>query len=126
MINTLKGLKEINGKGILQERPKNEDGTVDWVKFDEIRKLKPIFIDHDTDMISFKMLTKPASEGGNLNLCQLTDLITAGKLMLEYLHAAYPCKENRETLSHLNKALKCQEKRTEDRKRRGVEGQNKY
>ena len=68
------------------------------------------------------MLTKPASEGGDLNRCQLTDLITAGLIMLKYLNKDYPCEENGQSIYHLEHALMWQEKRTKDRVERGVEG----
>lgn len=129
-INTLKGITEINGKKVCDlNAVKNleslkTDGVFDWDKFDEFRKDFPISIDHENDMISFKMLTKPASEGGNLELCQLTELITAGKLMLVYLNDKFPCGENEMTIHYLNRALEAQEERTANRIKRGVEGKN--
>ena len=123
MLNSIKDLKEVNGKKVLQERIYHgDDKTIDWEATDEARETHPIFIDHDVDMISFKMLTKPASEGGNLELCQLTELISVAKHMLEYFNAKFPCEENGVTIEHLKYALQSQERRTQDRTKRGVEG----
>lgn len=127
MINSLKGLTKINGKKIMtnDQRPKKANGHVDWDKFDKMREEFPICIDHEKDMISFKMLTKPASEGGDLRNAQLTELIGAGLEILKYLHNKFPCKENENSIHHLNYALTWQERRTNNRVARGVEGQDK-
>lgn len=133
MINTLKGLKEINGKPICvmddlrKQFPEkfNESGAMDYKWFEtEIRPNFNIFLRHDVDSISFNMLTKPASEGGDLSRCQLTELITTAKIMLEYLNAKFPCRENAMTITKLDEALMWQEKRTKDRVKRGVEGKD--
>jgi hypothetical protein len=124
MINTLKDVREIGGKRVLSERPMSASGEVDWDAFDILRESSPIFIDHDVDMISFKMLTKPASEGGNLDLCQLTTLIEAANIQLKYLNDKFPCRENAMTITKLEEALMWQEARTKDRLARSVEGKN--
>ena len=122
MINTLKDVKAIDGKKVLQERALNSDGSVDWRLTDKLRETHPIFIDHKVDMISFKMLTKPASEGGDLNLCQLTALIATARLMIIYLNKDYPCRENAMTITKLDEAMMWQKHRTANRVARGVEG----
>lgn len=106
------------------DRPTNADGSINWEDADKMREEFPIGIDHDQDMISFKMLTKPASAGGNLNLCQLTDLIGVAKHMLEHLNRKFPCRHNAMTITKLDEALMWQKARTEDRKDRSVEGKN--
>jgi hypothetical protein len=83
-----------------------------------------IFVRHDVDSISFNMLTKPACEGGDLNRCQLTELISVAKHMLENLNAKFPCRENAMTITKLDEALMWQKKRTDDRIERNVEGKN--
>lgn len=105
----------INGKSIYHWTEKEQGYGV----FGESIKL-----DHVKDEITFKMLTKPASEGGDLNRCQLTDLITVAREMLTYLNAKFPCEENKITLEHLRYALESQERRTKDRSSRGVEGKS--
>ena len=97
---------------------------MDWDAFDKMREEFPICIDHAIDTISIKMLTKPASEGGNLNLCQCTDLIAIGLTQLKYLNAKFPCRENAISITKLEEALMWQKKRTDDRMQRGVEGKN--
>ena len=133
MINSLAGVSEINGKPIMvmdnlrAEFPEkfNESGAMDYKWFEsDIRPNYNIFLRHDVDSISFNMLTKPASEGGDLNRCQFTDLIATGLQMLKYLNSKYPCRENAITITKLEEALMWQNKRTEDRTIRGVEGTN--
>lgn len=101
MMNTLKDLKEINGTKIMTDdnRPLKEDGTIDWEAFDEMRDEYPICIDHKTDMISFKMMTKPAKEGGKG--CQHVDLLAVGKHIIEYF-----LKKEAEKLEELTEQLK--------------------
>lgn len=134
MIGTLKDVKEINGKPICvmddlrEKHPEmfNESGAMDYKLFEKnIRPNFNIFLRHDVDSLTFNMLTKPASEGGDLNKCQLVDLIHTANIMLEYLNNKFPCEENKQTLYHLKEALYHQEQRTKDRNKRGVEGQNK-
>jgi len=133
MINSIKHLKEINGKPIcvmddLREKfPEkfNESGAMDYKWFEsEIRPNFNIFVRHDVDSISFNMLTKPASEGGDLSRCQLVDLITVGLEQLKYLNAKFPCRENGITITKLEEALMWQRVRTGNRVARGVEGKN--
>jgi hypothetical protein len=131
MIETLKDIREINGKPVcvmddLREKyPEkfNESGGMDYKWFEsEVRPNFNIFLRHDVDSISFNMLTKPESDGGDLNRCQLTELISTGLIMLKYLNKDYPCRENAITITKLEEALMWQKKRTEDREARGVEG----
>lgn len=92
MLNTLKGLENQNVEGELTElaklimtnedRPLLENGEVDWDAFDELRNTKPICIDHNADMVSFKLMTKPAAEGGKG--CQHVDMISVAKEILDY------------------------------------------
>jgi len=133
MLNSLSKVEKINGKPILimdelRERyPEkfNESGAMDYNWFEsEIRPKYNIFVRHDVDSISFNMLTKPASEGGDLNRCQLVDLIATGLEMLKYLNDKFPCRENAITITKLEEALMWQNKRTSDRVDRGVEGRN--
>jgi len=133
MINTLKDLKEINGKAICvmdslrAEHPEkfNESGAMDYKWFEkEIRPNFNIFLRHDVDSISFNMLTKPASEGGDINRCQWSDLVAVGLEQLKYLNNKFPCKENAVAITHIETALLWNNKRTADRIKRNVEGKN--
>jgi hypothetical protein len=133
MIGSLKGVNEINGKPVcvmddLREKfPEkfNKSGAMDYEWFEsEIRPNYNIFLRHDVESLSFNMLTKPASEGGDINRCQFVDLICAAKAMLTYLNTKFPCRENSMTITKLDEALLWQHKRTLDREARGVEGKN--
>lgn len=133
MIGSLKNIKEINGKPIcvmdeLREKyPEkfNESGAMDYRWFEkDIRPNFNIFLRHDVDSISFNMLTKPQSEGGDLSKCQFTDLIATALVMLRYLNNKFPCRENSITITKLEEAVMWQEERTRDREARGVEGTN--
>ena len=124
-INTLKGVKEIDGHKVMTNlvRPLNEKGEIDWYAFDIMRKEYSICVDNEQDMISFKMMTKPASEGGSG--CQLTTLIETALIMIKYLDKKFPCEENRQTINNLVLALEWQVHRTTNREIRGVEGFDK-
>lgn len=133
-INSIKHLESINGKKIIhmdklkEEFPEHfntESGQMDYKWFEkEIRPNHHIYVRHDVDSLTFNMLTKPASEGGDLSRCQLVDLITVAKEMLCYLNEKFPCRENALTITKLEEALMWQEARTKNRISRGVEGKN--
>lgn len=125
-LETLKDVKEIGGFKVMtnEDRPIKGDGSVDWDKFDELRKFVPICIDHPKNMISFKIQNGPIKENG-VNGCQVDTLIETAKLMIEGLDAKVPCWENTMALTKLEEALMWLKKRTEERKRRGVEGTNR-
>jgi hypothetical protein len=133
MMNEIAHLKDINGKAIcimddLREKyPEkfNESGAMDYKWFEQdIRPNFNIFVRHDVDSIAFNMLTKPANEGGDLNRCQWSDLVTVGLEMLKYFQAKFPCRENAISITKIEEALMWQEKRTKDRLARGVEGKD--
>ena len=106
------------------ERPLLNGGPqIDWIAFDEMRNSFPICFDHQKEMISFKVMTKPASMGGSG--CQLTDLIEVALHQLKYLNGKFPSRENAMSITKFEEGLMWQKKRTEDRKARNVEGENK-
>ena len=113
MINSLKGKKEINGKQV-----DHIEGGLGTNERGVIR------VDHSRDMLTFDMLTKPASEGGDLDRCQWSDLVATGLEQLKYLNAKFPCRENALTITKLEEALMWNEARTKNRISRGVEGKN--
>jgi hypothetical protein len=123
-LETLKGVTHIDGESILSERTKNPDGSVNWEATDEARKFCPIFVDHDVNMISFRIQDGPIKEVGK-NGCQVTALIDAARIIIEKLNEKYPCRENYLTLTKLDEALLWQLKRTKDREARQVEGESK-
>lgn len=120
-LETMKGVTHINGEKVLQERVKNQDGSINWEATDEARKDSPIYVDHDVNMISFRIQNGPVKEVGK-NGCQVTDIIATAKHMIEQLNKKFPCRENAMTITHLDEALLWQMKRTMDREARGVEG----
>lgn len=120
-LETLKGVTEIGGFKVMQERPRLEDGSVDWDLFDKMRETQPIFIDHDVNMISFRIQNGPVKEVG-MNGCQVDTLIETARIMLGRLNENFPCSENALAIVSLNKALLWLEARKANREARGVEG----
>ena len=123
-LETLKDVKKIGEFDVLQERPKKENGAIDWDLFDELRKEKPIYIDHNVDMISFRIQNGPIKENG-INGCQVDTIIEAAKTILEGLNKKFSCRENSIAITKLDEALMWLEKRKKDREKRGVEGYDK-
>ena len=124
MINSVKDFVSPSGTKHMTnaDRQLLDNGSVDWVAFDVLREEIPICFDHGADMISFKVMTAPASEGGSG--CQLTDLVEVAIHQLRYLNDKFPCRENALTITKWEEGLMWQKKRTEDREARGVEGKN--
>lgn len=123
-LETMKGVEEINGEKILQERPLKKDGTIDWDQFDELRKEQPIYVDHRLNMISFRIQNGPIKEVGK-NGCQVEDMVAVAKHIVEKLNDKFPCQENAEMLFHLRKAIAWSKQRTLNREKRNVEGLSK-
>lgn len=122
-LETMVGVTEIRGEKVLQDRVKNPDGSVNWPATDEARKHSPIFVDHDVNMISFRIQNGPIKEVGK-NGCQVVDIIAVAKHIVEKLNEKFPSDYNQHTLYHLNEAIKWQDQRTKDREARGVEGKS--
>lgn len=125
-IETLSGVLKINNARVMtnEDRPKNEDGSVKWGAFDEMRKAYPICVDHNQNMISFKIQYGPIKENG-VNGCQVEDMIATCKHIVEGLNEKFPCMENNRVIAGLEDAVKWSKLRTENRIERGVEGENK-
>ena len=122
-LETLKGVTEIGGFKVLGHRYLKEDGNVDWLATDAARKLHPIYIDHEVNMISFRIQNGPIKEnGGKPNGCQVDTLIHAAKEIIDELNKEYPSPYNDTAIKHLILALSQLEQRTKDREARGVEG----
>ncbi len=71
----------------------------------------------------FKIQDGPIKEYG-LNGCQVSDIIEIATDIIRQLNELYPCRENAITITKLEEALMWQEKRTQDRIIRNVEGKN--
>jgi|JI9StandDraft_1071089.scaffolds.fasta_scaffold511257_1 hypothetical protein len=75
-------------------------------------------------IVKFKIQSDPIGEVG-VNGCQATDILVYVKSLFESLDNAFPCDENKHTIDSIRTAIHWQEIRTTERKKRGVEGQNK-
>lgn len=82
-----------------------------------------IFMDFGKGEIGFKLQEGPIKENG-VNGCQATDMIEIATDIIRQLNEKFPCRENSMTITKLEEALMWQEKRTENRTLRGVEGKN--
>lgn len=131
-LETLKGIKEINGEKIVimdelrEQFPEKftETGAMDHKWFEsEIRPNSFIYVRHDKNSVAFTIQNGPIKEAGK-NGCQLTDMIAVAKHMIEELNKKFPCRENSMTITKLDEALMWQKKRTQDREARNVEGKS--
>lgn len=123
-LETMKGITEINGEKILQERVLFSDGTINWPATDEARKECPIFVDHEVNMISFRIQNGPIKEVGK-NGCQVEDVVAVAKHIVEQLNAKFPCRENSMMITKLDEAVMWSKQRTINRQARQVEGTSK-
>ena len=132
-LETMKGIKEINGEKVVimdelrEQFPEkfNESGSMDYTWFEkEIRPHHFIYVRHDKNSLSFTLQNGPIREAGK-NGCQVTDVIAVAKHIIEELNKKFPCRENAMTITKLDEALMWQKERTEDREARKVEGLSK-
>lgn len=123
-LETLVGVTKIGDANVLQDRPKDANGAIDWHAFDELRKTHPIYVDHVVNMISFRIQNGPINEVG-VNGCQVDELIEAAKMIIAKLNDRYPCTENEKCIGALDIALSWLKLRKLNRLKRGVEGFNK-
>ena len=123
-LETLKTKNKIGEFFILNERIKNEDGSINWDATDEVRKNYPIFIDYINNMISFRIQNGPVKEAG-VNGCQVDTIIEAAKIIIEGLNSQFSCRENSMVITKLDEALMWSNKRKQDRINREVEGLSK-
>jgi len=82
-----------------------------------------IAMNFDIGEISFKIQEGPIKENG-VNGCQVTDMLEIATDIIRQLNEKFPCRENAMTITKLEEALMWQEKRTQDRLLRNVEGIN--
>lgn len=131
-LETLKEVKELDGEKVIvmddlrEQYPEkfNESGSMDYEWFEkEIRPNHFIYVRHDKNSISFTIQNGPIKENGK-NGCQVTALVAAAEAILNGLNKNFPCGENVQSILCLRKVLELQEKRTMNRKKRGVEGTN--
>jgi len=132
-LETLKGIKEINGFEVVvmddlrEKYPEkfNESGAMDWVWFEkDIRPKAFIYVRNDKNSISFTLQNQPIKECG-VNGCQVDELIEAAKIILTGLNTKFPCRQNSLAITKLDEALHWLTDRRNDREKRGVEGESK-
>lgn len=89
-----------------------------------------ITIENENDLkgvppiVSFTIQSDPIGEVG-INGCQAVDMLLYIKCLFESLNEDFPCTENSVTINKIREAIHWQGERTKDRKKRGVEGENK-
>lgn len=74
--------------------------------------------------LRFKIQNEPIKEVG-VNGCQIEELGKVWLELIQHFNKDFPCRENSITITKIQEALMWQEKRTQDRIKRGVEGYNK-
>lgn len=114
-LKTLAGIKELDGF------PVSEVTLLGDIAEDT--KGNPILIDHENNLLMFKLQNGPVKEAG-VNGCQVDTIIEAARLMLQGLNMKFPCKENTEALEALGSARVWLKMRQGDRMARGVEGRS--
>lgn len=127
-LETMRGVKEINGEKILQSRiyfplENGKEPEVNWPATDEARKECPVFVDHEVNMISFRIQNGPIKEVGK-NGCQVEDIVAVAKHIIEKLNEKFPCEENFKMIAHLKEAISWSKARTANRQARNVEGKS--
>ena len=132
-LETLKGVKEINGSRVVvmdelrEKYPErfSETGAMDHVWFEStIRPTSFIYVRHDKNSLSFTLQNGPVKEKG-VNGCQVDEVVGAAKVMLEGLQKQFPCLENEVAITSLQAALNALRLRRTNRELRGVEGFSK-
>lgn len=83
----------------------------------------PILIDHQNNLIVFKLQDGPVKEAG-VNGCQVDTIIAAAQTILEGLDSKFPCRENKEAIDELKGARLWLRVRRGDREARSVEGRS--
>lgn len=110
-LEVLRGLDSIRGEGI-NHVGASKDG---WGKH--------IIINHEENMISFRIQKGPIGEVGK-NGCQVVDIIAGALEIIDGLNILYPSDDNTATIVDLKSAIEWQDKRTKDREQRNVEGKS--
>lgn len=81
-------------------------------------------MEQNTNNINIKWQSGVVSENG-VNGVQVGDVLAFTLERLKELNAEFPCRENSITITKLEEAIMWQDKRTNDRVNRGVEGKEK-
>lgn len=114
-LETLKDVKEIGGFLVVQDFHEAQIVERRWEKH--------ILINHDANMITFRLQKGPIKEHG-VNGCQIDTIIETAQFMIAGLNKNFPCIENECALHYLEGALQALALRKRVREARGVEGTN--
>jgi hypothetical protein len=114
-LETLRDVKEIGGFEITQ--------TAEGEKLLKFHKNCYIYVNHNTNSISFTLQNGPIKEVGK-NGVQVETMIEAAKLILVGLNNNFPCFENATAILKLDAALDALAARKKNREERGVEGKD--
>lgn len=115
-LETLKDVSEIGGTEIYQTESGGVSNRTSAVDCD-------IHVYHDEGKIMFQVQRGPIKEVGQ-NGCQVDALIHVARHIIAGLNKKFPCRENSCAITKLDEAIMWLDKRTADRKSRGVEGTN--
>jgi hypothetical protein len=118
MIKTLRNLPIIDGYRV------GEITATDDTTTPHDFKSSPILIDHEHNIVAFKIQDGPIKEAG-VNGCQVDTLIETARLMVAGLNRKVPCPNNEAAVHALEAALDALRLRRQDREARGVEGTSK-
>ena len=94
---------------------------------EEHKANKFIKVDSKKGTVTFKIQSPPAEDkkDNKVDGCQAQDMLKYIGFLFGSLNNAFPCAENEKTLQHIKFADDWQNIRTENREKRGVEGENK-
>jgi hypothetical protein len=130
MLEFSKGINEVLGEKVIimdelrEQFPEkfNESGAMDYKWFEaDIRPNNFIYIRNDVNSLSFTFQKGAIKEYGK-NGCQIDCAIALVKELIIQANKQFPCHENKEVINHLDGALSWLLARTENRKKRQVEG----
>jgi len=111
VLQALKSMSEVYGVKVAHSAKDDAEG-------------KYICIDHDENVIGFRMQNGPVKEVG-VNGCHVDTIVATSIKIIHHLNKALPCRQNEQAMLALENALMALESRKKDRVSRGVEGTSK-
>jgi len=118
-LETLRGVTKIGGFQVFEI----DKGSPRYKLADD-GEIYPVFIDHENNVISFKIQDGPVKEHG-VNGCQVDTMMHAAKEIISGLNNAFPSDHNERAIAHLQCAINALDDRKAEREKRGVEGYSK-
>jgi hypothetical protein len=92
--------------------------STDFIELKNVEDVKGV-----APIVSFTIQSDPIGEVG-INGVQALDMLKYVKCLFESLNEAFPCMENQISIEKIEEAIEWQNRRTQDRLRRKVEGLN--